>query len=83
MKNKTKKRKEIIDQRLHEAVMNSKPEQTFTYQQISELTSGPDGKGLSHERIRQIELSALAKVKKIALGICESDGIEYQDLFHQ
>jgi DNA-directed RNA polymerase sigma subunit (sigma70/sigma32) len=76
MTKKTKTKKQLVDQRLHNMVMKSRPEQTFTYQQIAEVS------GLSHERVRQIELEALAKVKKITLNICREDGIEYRDLFH-
>ena len=73
----TKAERDIeIDSKLKQMVLESKPESTFTYQEIGE------GCGLSHERIRQIEQSGLQKVASIWSKIAEADGIDVKDVIH-
>tara|TARA_Y100000310_G_C20001456_1_gene498710 strand:+ start:233 stop:442 length:210 start_codon:yes stop_codon:yes gene_type:complete len=63
-------KKELVDRMLHEMVINSKPEETFTYQQIGNQV------GLSHERIRQIEAKALKKVKFKFQQLAKKEGLD-------
>ena len=51
-------------------VIGSKKEETFTYQQIGNQV------GLSHERIRQIEVNALKKVKFKFKQLAKREGLD-------
>jgi DNA-directed RNA polymerase sigma subunit (sigma70/sigma32) len=74
-KDKPLTKKQEVDIALHTMVMNSKPGTEFTYQEISHVC------GLSHERVRQIEIGALSKVKKMLAKIAAEDGVETDVLF--
>ena len=65
-----------VDRRLREMVLLSKPESTFTYQEIGAVC------GLSHERVRQIEQNALNKVGRIWAKMAENDGVDIKDMIH-
>ena len=62
-------KKELTDKLLHEMAISAKPEQTFTYQEIGNQV------GLSHERIRQIEVGALKKVKTLFTKMAKHEGV--------
>ena len=61
-------KKELVDKLLHEMVMGSKKDETFTYQQIGNQVE------ISNVGIRQIEVKDVKKAKFKLQQLAKTDG---------